>query len=170
MEWLTPANAAKKFNISESAVKRLIYKLQKEKPTFVKKEGRLNFINILAFDINNSEKTVNERTEANERANERTEANERTDGERTNKENINIHIYNNFIDTLQKELNEKNEQIRLLQVDADQKNKIIAHLQTRLQISPPANERTNGSERTNAAILGLLLAIFILIILVFVSL
>lgn len=60
MEWLTVVQASQKYSLSQSAVKRLIYKLEKEKPTLVKKQGRLNFISAAAFvHPNDSERSPN---------------------------------------------------------------------------------------------------------------
>lgn len=137
MEWLSVGEAAQRFNKSESAIKRLIYKLQKEVPALVKKEQGKLFISASAFD--------------HDRTTERPAANDRTNGERTTErltERVKENDYIKIIDILEKELTAKNEQISLLQIDADQKNKLLMHLQTQLQLQPAPNDRTT-SERTN---------------------
>ena len=137
MEWLSVSEAAQRFNKSESAIKRLIYKLQKEVPALVKKEQSRLFISASAFN--------------HDRTNERPAANDRTTTERPN-ERAKENDYVKIIDILEKELTAKNEQISLLQIDADQKNKLLMHLQTQLQIQPAPNDRPNDrttSERTN---------------------
>jgi hypothetical protein len=75
MQWLSVSAAAAVLNKSESAAKRLIYKLQKDKPTSVKKDGGRLYV--LAAELT----PATERT--NERATSERPANERTNGERT---------------------------------------------------------------------------------------
>ena len=166
MEWLSVSEAAQRFNKSESAIKRLIYKLQKEVPALVKKDQSRLFISASAFN--------------HDRTNERPAANDRTTTERPN-ERAKENDYVKIIDILEKELTAKNEQISLLQIDADQKNKLLMHLQTQLQIQPAANERTTTdrppTERPNdqqqkvfALFFAFGVVILALLVLIFVSL
>ena len=166
MEWLSVGEAAQRFNKSESAIKRLIYKLQKEMPALVKKEQSRLFISASAFD---QHRTTTERPAANER----------TTTERPN-ERAKENDYVKIIDILEKELTAKNEQISLLQIDADQKNKLLMHLQTQLQIQPAANERTtterppnermNDQQKVFALFFAFGIVILALLVLIFVSL
>ena len=140
--WLLVADAAKQFNRSESAVKRLFYKLQKENSNLVKKELNRLLISSLAFD-GGSQPNDKVRTTEPQSSHDSDRTTERSSSHDT--ERLAIDSYIKTIDILVSEINEKNVQISNFQKDSEQKNKLIAHLQTQLQINPPANDTERSS-------------------------
>jgi hypothetical protein len=140
--WLLVADAAKQFNRSESAVKRLFYKLQKEKSNLVKKDLNRLFISSLAFD-GSSQPNDKVRTTERQSSHDGDRTTERSSSDDT--ERIANDNNTKMIDALVNELNEKNVQIERLQIDGEQKNRIIAHLQTQLLLNPPANDTERSS-------------------------
>lgn len=139
--WLSVKDAALQLNCSQSSIKRLFQKLEKEGSNLVKKENGRIFLSSLA--IAQSER-LSERP--NDQVSDQTEnlSDQVSDHERQI-----IKAYVKTIDILENEINEKNIQIERLQIDSDQKNKIIMHLQTRLQINPPVSDHERPNDQVS---------------------
>ena len=139
--WLSVKDAALQLNCSQSSIKRLFQKLEKEGSNLVKKENGRIFLSSLA--IAQSERPSERLSDHTDQVSDQVSDHERPSERPTTKD------YTKIIDILENELHEKNVQIERLQIDSDQKNKIIMHLQTRLQLNSPVSDHERPNDQVS---------------------